>query len=191
MGILRFLRRARRKGQKPMLNQPGSRLLALPGEIRNIIYKMVLELDSNLAITSQPFPEPPLLRTCKAVRREASSIFYYGNKFEVDCPNWEHSTFRKYYERLHRELGPSHDVTTYWVNSGSRTSRANLVRFLQAVHSGKVWVGFQYPGDRDTGIGGAFEMVRRLEAQKWETVASVLEVYLDEVAKAHLGWRWD
>ena len=156
---MRLLRRAHKKGKKPALNQAQSKLFALPGEIRSMIYKMVLELDSNVVITSQPFPEPAILRTCKAIRREASSIFYYGNKFEIDCPNWECSTYRKYYKRLHRELGANHHVTTYWINTGSRTSRANLIQFLRAVHEGKVWVGFQYPVNRSTGISGAFELV--------------------------------
>ena len=174
-----------------MLYQCQSKLSALPGEIRNMIYKMVLELDSNIVITALPFPEPALLRTCKAIRKEASSIFYRGNKFEVDCPNWDCAIYRKYYNRLHRELGATHEVTTYWINTGSRTSRANLVQFLRAVHDRETPVGLHYPGYRDTGIAGAFELVRRMEALEWGTVSKVLEIYLDEVAKANVGWKWD
>ena len=30
-----------------------------------------------------------------------------------------------------------------------------------------------------------------MDAQKWETTSKVLEIYLDEVAKANVGWEWD
>ena len=59
-----------------------SALLALPGEIRNRIYRYVLVKQSPFSIKLQFFPlDAALLRVNKQVYREASGIFYHENVF--------------------------------------------------------------------------------------------------------------
>lgn len=79
------------------------RLVALPAELRNRIYRLVLVLEDPILVTNigfktsehdaqEPFGELPLLRTCRHVHHEALAVFYGGNIFEPsrlwsDC--WE------------------------------------------------------------------------------------------------------
>jgi hypothetical protein len=57
-------------------------LLELPGELRNRIYQLCL-VSNPIIINSTTFPEPSLLKTCKQVRKEASTIFYGENQFQA------------------------------------------------------------------------------------------------------------
>lgn len=56
-------------------------LLNLPGELRNHIYEMVVVEPDRVEITSEGPGEPPLLRTCRQIRREAGSLYYRSNIF--------------------------------------------------------------------------------------------------------------
>lgn len=64
----------------------------LPGEIRSIIYAIALQPTSSRAIkvvqqaglNCREFALG-LLCTCKAVRLEASRVFYQSNDFRIDC----------------------------------------------------------------------------------------------------------
>ncbi|KAK4610581.1 hypothetical protein CLAFUW4_14138 [Fulvia fulva] len=60
-----------------------SRLLSLPAELRNKIYRLVLVEDSEIIIPPWgPLPAPPgLLATNTQIRNEASSIYFQENNF--------------------------------------------------------------------------------------------------------------
>jgi hypothetical protein len=66
--------------------------LSLPPELRNRIYDLVLgEFDIELVL-SKSQPRPPLLRTCRQIRAEASML-YYARTFlvtsaETNCVPW-------------------------------------------------------------------------------------------------------
>lgn len=65
------------------------KLLELSGELRNRIYEYALCGRRRVHITRDSFDEPPLLRACKRMREEASSIEYCGNLFSVDVPDFD------------------------------------------------------------------------------------------------------
>ncbi|KXT18396.1 hypothetical protein AC579_8180 [Pseudocercospora musae] len=69
----------------PVIQNPSatSKLLNLPAEMRNWIYREALCEDSWIKIDQDTFAQPALLRTCKQIRHEASSIYYHENRFEV------------------------------------------------------------------------------------------------------------
>jgi len=62
-----------------------SPLMKLPPELREIIYEYALRLDDGIIQISWTagIPEPPLLLTCKTVRREAIAIFYTLNSIRL------------------------------------------------------------------------------------------------------------
>ena len=72
-----------------------SGLLALPAELRNEIYELVLDSSSDVPIyrvhpadtSYRRCPAPPLLQTCHKLRAEASAIFYGRNRFEIKTWN--------------------------------------------------------------------------------------------------------
>ncbi|KAK3171672.1 hypothetical protein OEA41_003756 [Lepraria neglecta] len=66
-----------------LFNSP-SPFLALPGEIRNQIYRAVLVLPSPFAVKVQFAPrDTALLRVNKQVFKEASAIFYHESTFQI------------------------------------------------------------------------------------------------------------
>lgn len=66
-----------------LLNSP-SPFLALPGEIRNQIYRAVLVPPSPFAVKLQFAPrDTTLLRVNKQVFKEASAIFYHESTFRI------------------------------------------------------------------------------------------------------------
>ncbi|GAB1737075.1 hypothetical protein NU219Hw_g759t1 [Hortaea werneckii] len=72
-----------------------SRLLSLSPELRNIIYEEVLVATNNINIPKDgKLVRPPLLKVCRQVAEEASTIFYGLNRFKStnnrleDLPLW-------------------------------------------------------------------------------------------------------
>lgn len=65
---------------------PSCRLLKLPSELRNHIYRLVLHRDNTILIDSTGYQRDGLLSTCKKVRRGATKIYYYENDFEMILP---------------------------------------------------------------------------------------------------------
>ena len=69
----------------PQQQSTNSRLLHLPGELRNRIYRYAVVGSTKGApidVTISSIPEPALLRTRKQIRAEAISIFYIENHFK-------------------------------------------------------------------------------------------------------------
>ena len=83
-------------------NKPTSRLLALPAELRNTIYELVLISPTDIVIpapsspkspgvtTTNLFPpEPALLLTSHQIRHEALKIYYLSNRFRFLVPSFD------------------------------------------------------------------------------------------------------
>ena len=61
----------------------------LPAEIRNDLYRMVLEADKPLAICSKSpdlytGAQPPITRVCSQIREETLPMFYHSNLFSAE-----------------------------------------------------------------------------------------------------------
>ena len=80
-----------------------SHLSMLPAELRNFIYELVLKesepikiREKRRSLVSVPVWRPPaLLQSCRAIRQEASCLYFALNTFEVQChlhPDWTHLT---------------------------------------------------------------------------------------------------
>lgn len=66
-----------------MQNSP---LLALPGELRNAIWRYALVEEDAVVIRPDAIHRPrPLLAVCKQIREEAVGIYFAENTFRCDC----------------------------------------------------------------------------------------------------------
>jgi hypothetical protein len=140
MRFLKLFRRGRSKStkgpptkQQSPPKQSQSKLLTIPGEIRNQIYRHVIVSDSKIRITNTPIPEPALLKTCSTIRRETIAIYYLENSFDIDCPNWRHSVYQEFYKIYRRHVTAAEQArvdNVFWINTGAWTCKANLLEFL-------------------------------------------------------------
>jgi hypothetical protein len=128
-------------------------------------------------------------------RQETTGIYYLENTFNIDCRDWDHSTWEKFYHHV-QKIKRSHSftgkVTITWTNSGSLTHKENLLKFLNACHEDTAIASLRYDKDannKKNAVIGAFKITRYMSGQAWSTVERVLEVYFDEIAK-HGGWQW-
>lgn len=82
-------------GDHSQVRQQNSRLLDLPPELRNQIYRHVLHEPNKIVIpTHGPIPtEPGLVRTCREIRAESLLIYYQENKFEFEVRSFDISTY--------------------------------------------------------------------------------------------------
>lgn len=65
------------------------RLLELPAELRNRIYRDVLVSD-HVGIEAHTFSQPAMLKTCCQIRSEATSIYYIESTFYVGADDFDH-----------------------------------------------------------------------------------------------------
>jgi hypothetical protein len=64
---------------------PSSRchLLALPGELRNWIYRLAVVSDHSIEVGLKGYARSGLLATSREIRAETLQIFYYENQFDI------------------------------------------------------------------------------------------------------------
>ncbi|PPJ51503.1 hypothetical protein CBER1_07969 [Cercospora berteroae] len=72
----------------------------LPAELRNNIYKFVLEAEKPLVICSQSrnlntATQPSLTRVCRQIRSETLEIFYHSNTFIAEIETYSETTWSK------------------------------------------------------------------------------------------------
>lgn len=123
-------------------------LFTLPAEIRNKIYRYTLTSPSKIAVTAHGLREPALLSTCRPIRTEAASIFYYENTFAIDNNNYNSDALRRWAKK-------SRQISTQLLSSGrpaavrscrsERPNWPNLERWLKCVYYRSVLSVDKYP----------------------------------------------
>jgi hypothetical protein len=126
-----------------------SSLYKLPSKIRGCIFENVVRIDDNRTceITWQSgIPEPPLLFTCKIIRKEATAAFYGVNNFRAVVDSL-HPGVLVLIERknkslkasgvfLRKDRSPQCVDLSYWYLSSNEWH--NLRLWLQYVHAGEL-----------------------------------------------------
>ncbi|KAI7233939.1 hypothetical protein KC330_g5070 [Hortaea werneckii] len=162
-------------------------LLTVPGELRNVIYRLVLLSDERIKIDKTHRKMPPMLRTCQQIYAEARSIYFGENSFQVTV-------------RHLRPTVPGHhwifDKETrldLYVKLIGKFDWENLVSWLSWYHRYKgIYLGcFR---DRDSTLERldhvclAFDIVKKMLRTKWEVVRAVLDIYRESSELSKMKW---
>ncbi|EME84624.1 uncharacterized protein MYCFIDRAFT_195623 [Pseudocercospora fijiensis CIRAD86] len=180
------------------------RLLTLPGELRNRIYRLVLLTANNekISISSTGFSRPALTRVNKQVRRETLKIFYYENRFKTTIHAFHPALLRKFIACIctaDSELEQRLLSYTLSVPLDS-PSWSNLMAWAKEYH-GKILLARPHPpkklrefemSDMTRHVVGAmFETVRVLRKQPWKQVEEVLGVSRPTLITLDRRWEED
>lgn len=146
---------------------PTPRLLSLPGELRNQIYRLALvDHDQPPLLTAAGMLEPGLLSVCKQaspfssgtqcglalankrsqVRKESGPIFYRENDFEVTSVDFESEAFCFLTSKsrcLYKEFGRQARWRTCRVLGPRNPNWSNLLAWMHSYHRGRTHVGSQ------------------------------------------------
>ncbi|CAK4034163.1 Hypothetical predicted protein [Lecanosticta acicola] len=129
-----------------------SRLLDLPGELRNRIYREAL-LEDPVTVTASSFIEPGIIRACKQTRSEAGPIFYAENEFEIEVRAYNSDViiqWQKVGEKVEHEFKVG-EVRSR-VASGQQTPHwANFEQWLHRVRAKVITVRWEPPSPEDGG----------------------------------------
>ena len=165
-----------------MLNN--SRLLALPAELKDEIYRFSLvQGDIRISSTGPAPKEPGLLSVCREIRCDALQIYYQENDFCFDIAGFDatrHINFCKTDGR--KELNKKGSLFTIDEEPGSWP---NLKKWLQAFYYGQCAGPSPYPHNT-AGIPPSREVAARMfkivfalatlpEKPSWEVVAEMVE----------------
>lgn len=162
-----------------MNRQRHSRLLNLPGELRNLIYEYATYTDVKCQITkANGIPEPALLMTCKRIRKEAMCIYYASNTAVLESIAFDAAAERLYF-RKYEVLLTDHDfeLATPGMKFAGPPNWTNLKGRLRSYHGGHSFVT-----SSDTRLPpalivafGMMRAVMAMQARPWEEVESILE----------------
>ena len=128
-------------GHDETASDSDSRLLSLPAELRNRIYRLVLLRRRPTRVKKSGFSQGSgILATCKQIRHEALKICYYKNIFRVSTPKWNTDalvSFNKQIRRLGLQVGPGKGMKITSITDGpSREPHwANLLEWARLFHS--------------------------------------------------------
>ncbi|WPB02075.1 uncharacterized protein RHO25_006709 [Cercospora beticola] len=187
-----------------------SRLLQLPAELRNRIYRLVLHTageEDRIIVTEFGHERPALLQTCKKIRNEALKIYYYENSFRIDMNSYDSALLARFTRKL-RDLGlethsakPAKEYVECYLRYGDREPNwANLLQWMKFVHSGLVpprkltpaerWASGRHSTVRIV-ISSMNNMVRCLADRPWEEVKKLLEDQRVVLATTNARWMDD
>jgi hypothetical protein len=186
----------RRAAQQPTSHPPSanssSRLLSLPGELRNRIYRFAiigtraLEIDAARWSTHQP----PLLKICKQIRHEALRLFYIENKISTNIHDWN-PVVKYHFQQLMFKHNVRPENLHHYFSGGPNWE--NLMNWLKAVHEGRIGsisdaVGKQRPMERKL-VGVMFRVVRKATGvSSWPQVEDLLVAHRELLGMVDARW---
>ena len=164
---------------------PRASLLGLPGELRNVIYRLALvETDRIVIDAANPVaPQPGLLRTYRQLRNESLKIFYRENSFQYVLVDLKPPGAPDHHQmRLSRYV-----MLFVGISAGVHVFRwENLLQWLKGCHGRKA-PRLPPPGNAGKQVQvlkGAFDIVcqlRRNGKLKWEEIEPILEAWKESV----------
>ncbi|KAK4496543.1 hypothetical protein PRZ48_012523 [Zasmidium cellare] len=183
-------------------HQQNCRLLALPGELKNRIYRLVLVQpeDTPIIITSTGYHRGGgLLQTCEQVRREALKIFFYENEFEHPLRRWNPTPMCNFMSTIARlELDCPKAEMVYEVPI--EPCWRHLVQWCCQIHKGVLTSDVINPGalrkedvlDLQTHMVAMMMLtVRTMCSQPWSLVEELLEGMRPSLITADRRWEDD
>jgi hypothetical protein len=177
--------------------------LKLSPELLNTIYRLVLVSDNaiEVKVTDAPPMDPPLLRTCRQIRREARGIYYQENTVNFTVLDYDirkivawldlSSAHHDLYSNAQLTLSISSHSTVcwyhlhYWIFMYRMGRITRLTRASSSVATGSD--GIQHnEGDRSLAIG-LFDLAESHLAagSDSQTIHAALEQYRKNVMRPH------
>lgn len=165
------------------------RLLLLPPELRNVIFRYVLVEDGNITIAAYgPLPaQPGLLSTCSQLRKENSSVYYQTLYFVFIVEDHNASTFMKWHLSSEQRRNCNYG---YSIQPG-QTNWPNLRPWLKAFHEGQCdGVGFPNARPDQSVVSRIFAVVIqcRFLYLTWAQAERVLEEMRKALGAQDEGW---
>ncbi|SMR65174.1 unnamed protein product [Zymoseptoria tritici ST99CH_3D1] len=168
----------------------GSRLLDLPPELRNSIFRIVVEsANTYISVTSQGYYRPPLLQTCKAIRQDALKLFYCTNVFSVQVVDFDYTPIHKFIAVPRAEK--CRKLIDFRIHLVGEPNWANLVEWVKRYHRG---TGPFYHIPRREGnlvrpfLRGFFSMAQVMEGQDWPLVEKTMCAMRPALVALDPGW---
>lgn len=165
--------------------------MSLPPEIRDNIYHVcVIEVDE-IAITPELRP-PPLLSTCRQIRRETLPVWHFGNGFEIDIDLYDTTLYQAYIDNIlipqFGDASPSKWRLTIYL---AGVHWGNLMEWCRIVWSRKT----QAPRVSDDDminkwaiVQAATNIAQKSRGMQWEEVMSLMKEL--QVVAGRLDYRW-
>ena len=161
-----------------ILEQPSSRLLCLPAELRNTIYRYTLlePLAINIRVGRQA---PPLLQTCRQVRKEAVSIYWTENSVLAIVVDFHHAIpcFLKQVVRRYPADKQAGGDRNYMLTGNPYWN--NLMRWMKRVYSNTAtrYSVLNQPSPEHATIAAMFAIANKGRAMQWawQDVEQILE----------------
>lgn len=166
-----------------------SRLLSLPPEIRNSIYRYTL-VEEEICITPWDLSgasHPALLEVNRQIRSEATEIHYKENRFSWRIDDFDSKLFRKW----QGSSAARFDARIVYTFSG-RPSFRNLMEWLKAYHEGECH-GPNRLAEKETDADVAAEMFAVLDHVdlSWDQIKQVLTCMRTAVGVYKSAWLED
>ncbi|KAI7535771.1 hypothetical protein KC331_g11853 [Hortaea werneckii] len=166
-------------------------LLTIPGELRNIIYRLVLLSDDRIKIDKRHRKMPPLLRTCQQIYAEARSIYFGENSFQVTVRHLRPIIPRRHWILSTKMQG---DLKIKLIG---KFDWENLMSWLACYHRYKgAYLGCFRPLEpsahkRLDHVTCAFSIVDRMFKTKWQDVRAVLDEYREVTELGKMRWVYE
>ncbi|GAB7335371.1 hypothetical protein MBLNU13_g07752t1 [Cladosporium sp. NU13] len=176
----------------PTSSTNSCRLLSLPSELRNRIYRATLLSDRTIEIDKPRWSthQSALLKTCRTIRAETFRLFYIENKISTNIHDW--NPIVKYeFQKLMAKHRIRPTQLNHYFTGGPNWD--NLMDWLQAVHQGRIGaisdaVGKQRPIERKT-IGIMFKIVRKATGvSAWSQVEDLLVAHRELLGMNDSRW---
>lgn len=180
-----------------------SPLFRLPPELRTRIYEYAFKADNSHIITaSRDFPEPALLRTCSAVRREATGLCYAVSNFTLATYGFDQNTmdmFTRKKRAVRDQFGATFNHVQIQIHVGRDWRR--LKSWARAVHRNKMRF-VRSTEDRLTGLAantspenikivGLLRLAKSMHYAPWESIEGYVDAYRADLIALHTDWALD
>ncbi|KAI6860594.1 hypothetical protein KC338_g6905 [Hortaea werneckii] len=164
-------------------------LLTIPGELRNVIYRLVLVSEERIKVDKRHRKMPPLLRTCQLVYAEARSIYFGENSFQVTVRHLRPIISRHHWLLVSRTKMRV-DLN---INLIGKFDWENLMSWLSRYHRSKgAYLGCFRGRDsvrrRLDHVTFAFKIVHGMFKTKWQGVRTVLDEYREITELGKMRW---
>ncbi|WMI39068.1 uncharacterized protein CLAFUR5_20359 [Fulvia fulva] len=176
------------------------RILELPAELRNRIYRLTLSQEEQMDVTETGFEIPGVLKTCRQIRSEALAIYFYENRFRVTGASWNSDTLFKLTSTI-KSMGLDTEkmpVDGRWTLGPP--SWKNLMLWLQRYHAQELQLRPSRPASmlkievKDPvryAVGSLGVIVDRSRDQSWTRVKKTLDALRPMLIILNRRWEED